>query len=306
MCSINHDLKCIYFHVPKVGGLYVSEILEKVYDFKTYFFTAENNYDYIENPNEQVDNYKGFFEIRKKGMYRYYYNSKKFNKLAGMDENKWKTYFKFTFVRNPFDRCISAYKYLNLYQIKNMTLQDVLTKPNELNNYEYFHFFIQQWDQLVDNDLNINFDFIGKFENLNEDLIKVLNILGIQQISHGYFIENNIVINSSNYNGMALSLTNTNLLARLNYSVNEMIDGEVIEFMNNMLEKDYKTFGYDPVTIDNFNLIISSKKNNIINKNKELLKTYNIKSNCNNLDLNKISIINNFIEDNTIIFNDIN
>ena len=41
-------------------------------------------------------------------------------------------------------------------------------RPNELNNYEYFHFFIQQWDQLVDNDLNINFNFIGKFENLNE------------------------------------------------------------------------------------------------------------------------------------------
>ena len=28
MCSINHELKAIYIHIPKNGGLYVEEILE--------------------------------------------------------------------------------------------------------------------------------------------------------------------------------------------------------------------------------------------------------------------------------------
>ncbi len=305
MCSINHDLKCIYFHVPKVGGLYITQILEKVYDFKTYFLTAENHFDYIKDPNEQIDNFKGILEIRKKGMYRYYFNSEKFNKISGMDKIKWETYFKFTFVRNPFDRCISAYKYLNLYTKKNMTLLDVLSKPNQLTNYEYFHFCIQQWDQLIDNDSNLNFDFIGKFENLNEDLIKALNMIGVKEISHGYYIENNIVVNSSNYLGMNLSLSNTNLESKINYDIDKMINEEVIELMNKMIEQDYKAFNYEPITIENFRLIIDNKKNNIIEKNKELIIKYNLNKNDKFLDLCKVNQINNFIDDNIKFFNDV-
>ena len=34
MCSINHDLKAIYIHVPKNGGLYVEQILKRYYGFE--------------------------------------------------------------------------------------------------------------------------------------------------------------------------------------------------------------------------------------------------------------------------------
>ena len=39
MCSINHDMKAIYLHIPKNGGLYIQNVLEKYYGFKTLYFT---------------------------------------------------------------------------------------------------------------------------------------------------------------------------------------------------------------------------------------------------------------------------
>lgn len=43
MCSINHDLKAIFFHVPKNGGLYIETLLNKYYGFKTYYFTRKDH-----------------------------------------------------------------------------------------------------------------------------------------------------------------------------------------------------------------------------------------------------------------------
>ena len=31
MCSINHDKKAIFIHIPKTGGSYIAEILQKNY-----------------------------------------------------------------------------------------------------------------------------------------------------------------------------------------------------------------------------------------------------------------------------------
>ncbi len=60
MCSINHDLKAIYLHIPKNGGLYVQNILEKYYNFKTIYFTRSDHYlfDIDENKDENIKNYK--------------------------------------------------------------------------------------------------------------------------------------------------------------------------------------------------------------------------------------------------------
>ena len=44
MCSINHDMKAIFFHIPKNGGLYVENILNKYYGFKTYYFTRKDHH----------------------------------------------------------------------------------------------------------------------------------------------------------------------------------------------------------------------------------------------------------------------
>lgn len=86
--------------------------------------------------------------------------------------------FTFSFVRNPWDKVYSHYKYntrTNQHQMK--------TKPIDFNlwvkkcfgkekDYFYYHRQIQFTDQLTwlkDEQNNMVVDFVGKFENINED-----------------------------------------------------------------------------------------------------------------------------------------
>jgi hypothetical protein len=38
MCSINHDLKALFIHIPKTAGIYIRSTLEKNYDFDLFYF----------------------------------------------------------------------------------------------------------------------------------------------------------------------------------------------------------------------------------------------------------------------------
>ena len=40
MCSINHDLKAIFIHIPKTAGTYLADVLHKNYGFKKYYLTT--------------------------------------------------------------------------------------------------------------------------------------------------------------------------------------------------------------------------------------------------------------------------
>ena len=58
MCSVNHELKAIYMHIPKVGGNTVKNILEKFYEFKTMYFINPDHLDYCIHENEKIGRHK--------------------------------------------------------------------------------------------------------------------------------------------------------------------------------------------------------------------------------------------------------
>jgi len=107
-------------------------------------------------------------------------------------EKKWKESFKFTFVRNPWDKVVSHYKYrvktnqTNLKE-KNISFAEWVKKTYGKNKdslyYDNPQMFYQQTDWLKDNNGKIDIDFIGKFENMNNDFkyiqkkIKIFNNL---------------------------------------------------------------------------------------------------------------------------------
>lgn len=280
MCSINHDLKCVYIHLPKCGGSYVTEILEKFYDFKTYYFTSENHINFINETrftNLNYSNKRGFFYIKKKGMYRYFRYSEKFNILTGMTEDKWKDYFKFTFVRHPFDKFVSAYKFLKLND-KNISFLDIFKNDFLLTPYEYFHIYISLYDNIVNNDDQIEFNYIGRHENLNEDLIKILNKIGITDIKHKYFILNDIVINSSDTNILYVNLQNNILTNK--FDITNNISTNFIELFNDKFKLDYDNFNYDKIDINNYKKYIFNNKK-ISENNKILIEKYGIENYSN-------------------------
>ena len=291
MCSINHELKAIYFHIPKNGGLYIQTILEKYYGFKTIYFTSEKHNDFIpisHNNVINVDNLiNGFIKIRRNGIYKYYETSEKHNKLSDMDEDKWKNYYKFTFTRNPYTKLLSAFNYLILDD--NTTIEKFIDDKDTYNNYIFTHSFITQYEHMLNKENNINFDFIGKFENLNEDLVNVLFKIGITKIKHGDIILNNFKINEN--------------ISTNKKTINHLTD-TIISKINNLFNIDFKTFNY-PIISSKNELMQNITFEELNKKLYEKLKSENLLENtCSKLILdNGLEIkINDNIKIDNILF----
>jgi hypothetical protein len=103
-------------------------------------------------------------------------------------EKEFNLYFKFGFVRNPWDRLVSAYHYSVKWYKEN--------DAKELNSKKFDNF--STWLRQIHkgsilpnkNGSQLSFvegcDFIGKFENLQEDFNIVCDKIGIpqQQLPH--------------------------------------------------------------------------------------------------------------------------
>ncbi|EAK9939714.1 alpha-2,3-sialyltransferase [Campylobacter lari] len=151
-----HDkYKCIFIHVPKVAG---SSMERVIFETNKWLVSHVKAKDYIK-----------------------------------FDKDKFESYFSFGFVRNPYDRVVSAYHYLrggggnltdetwakeNIY--KYNSFEDfVLNLQNDnerIKILSWIH-FIPQYQFLCDDNKKILVNFVGRFEKLDKDFKKILNIL---------------------------------------------------------------------------------------------------------------------------------
>lgn len=100
--------------------------------------------------------------------------------------NDFNSYFTFSFVRNPWDRLYSAYKFLekgganvhdenafDMYLSQYSNFKDfVMNGLSEELISEIIHFKLQS-DFICDTNDNILVDFVGRFESLNDDRIEL-------------------------------------------------------------------------------------------------------------------------------------
>lgn len=112
-----------------------------------------------------------------------------------MTSKQAKHYFKFTFVRNPWDRFISAYFYFKKYGRDG---NGDVKMGNIVNRYNSFKDFVLNFNKIPASDwvyphfkeqINWvcgNHDFIGKSENLQQDFNIICEKIGIpkQQLLH--------------------------------------------------------------------------------------------------------------------------
>jgi hypothetical protein len=199
----------------------------------------------------------------------------------------WKNYFKFTFVRNPYDRYLSGYLSLKNRTfpddiISNLDIYTLLNNCDKVGNGKFFKIFINQFDHLIDYNNELNMQFIGDVENLDSNLIKVLNVLGIKNFKH-LDIEN--YDSNSFFKMFYIDITKTNY---------DLLTDEIILKINDVFENDFKYFNfkkfysknesieYDYNTINVFDSYIKTKKLKLNNKNDSLI--------LNNLTY----IVNNF------------
>ena len=153
-----------------------------------------------------------------------------FNNIALNIKNE--VYFSFSFVRNPFDRLYSAYKFLNaggMNHLDKIAFQTHLSEfedfedliLNGLNKkliYQITH-FIPQHEYLCDKSGNILVDFIGRFEDLESDTLLLSKRLKKD-----------------------INLSHLNFNSKLNYK--EVYTDEMIYKVNQIYQKDIDIFKY--------------------------------------------------------------
>lgn len=149
---ISHSLPCIFVHIPKCAGSSINQQLE----LKSVGFSGHAPMSY---------------------------------------HSEYSNYFSFTFIRNPYDRIVSAYKYFrklkpgHRWYKRNSIISDAanemefgefinhipdfmkLMKREEGSfesgiHFQPFYYFIDQ-----------SIDFVGRFENIQEDYFKILSNL---------------------------------------------------------------------------------------------------------------------------------
>lgn len=153
---ISDTLKCVFIHIAKTGGSSVEKVLKK-YDKK------------IRD-----------IKIAPRGRHMFLRDLKE----AGgedFDDSRYNDYFKFAFVRNPYERLLSGY----------LMCQQFPLAPEEycVRRYSFHEFIAQkiftnmiiatkQTDYILEDGICI-VDFVGRYENLKKDFKKVAAQLGI-------------------------------------------------------------------------------------------------------------------------------
>jgi len=189
--------RVIFIHVPKTGGQSVAQAL-----FGDPYYTGHP--PLIAYERESPGNYRSFY--------------------------------KFTFVRNPYGRLLSAYNYLTAYAPWS---EDIEFRENTLSKYRDFEDLIVnglRQDEAIRNNLHflpqafhlknsvgaIGVDFIGRYETLQEDFETVRQRVGF---------------------GDRLPWLNRSQLLALGFR--DHFNDQTAAIVAEYYKEDFDTFGYD-------------------------------------------------------------
>lgn len=244
--------KIIYVHIYKTGGSTITSLLMP--------YITENFRN--KHPKTSGSNWQSSWHFDK------IQHSKFADALPILEKSNinLNEHFKFAFVRNPYSWILSIWN--NFYQSPRRNLPNNL--PNNLKfllrvilnkkldsqyfyemypdgSFKNFVLFIDEvvnnnpklaekvWgasDQysFIENNQNVEFDFIGRFENLQEDMNKISKIVNAKQLAK-----------------MPNKVFSKNQQDRQNYL--QFYDQKSIKIINKIFARDFQVFGYKPISI---------------------------------------------------------
>lgn len=186
----------IWLKTPKTAGSSIENCLE------------DAGYLYMMKPNKRA--ITGVYSGRLNGFKRKY-------------PEYWESAWKFAIVRNPYDRFVSAWKYLRATQ--DRPIKDVLRSPPQ--PYPRFgdwtHLTRTQTEALCDEQGRLIVDKVIHYESLADELNEVLQHVGLPPVTLP-------VVNKSRHRRGAYM---------------DYFDAEAREMLENLYRRDFETFGYE-------------------------------------------------------------
>ena len=169
---ISDSHQFVFVHVRKAAGTSLRQILGQV-------SLPKNNqlwYKLLSRNGFSVDYHK--YSFRK--------HSALIEAEKSMPSERYQSYFKFAFVRNPWDRLVSEFEYIKTQnthsrhkKLSQMTFEDYIT-------YQGQRPAAHQFNVLCNKSGDLGVDYVGKFERLDDSLVEISNKvkLDCSQIPH--------------------------------------------------------------------------------------------------------------------------
>jgi hypothetical protein len=181
---ISHEHKFIFLKTRKTAGTSVELALSHVCGPEDIITPMSPNDEPLRANGRGPQNWRvhGWWQSKRPLFQRYwlranagdygYYNhipAKEARELLN-DDKIWRSYFKFTFERNPWDRQVSAYHFRYRRTDNPPAFASYMHRKRRawINNYEIYS---------IDGDPCV--DFVGKFESLTADFRKALREIGL-------------------------------------------------------------------------------------------------------------------------------
>ena len=162
---ICRPFQCLFVHVPKTAGQSVEQ-----------FFMDRMGLDWEAGRGEVLlgdnpDTTRGTQKLAHLSAWEYVND-------GFIEREEFESLFRFSFVRDPFERIVSEYRYRNYFHHRSFR-DFVLNKlPSPGWDDQYRH-VMPQYDMLHDPDGRLLVDFVGRFENLQNDFDEVCRRLGL-------------------------------------------------------------------------------------------------------------------------------
>jgi hypothetical protein len=228
MIYINHEKKAIFIHIPKTGGSYIGHTLEKYYGFTSYLslmYRKKKDHNILCKQPQIISGnkiYDNSFFNREIGIFSYFKTCDEYNDIMNMNDEKWNTYTKFCFIRNPYDRALSGWNHFNKILNLNIDFHDYLLDEKNVSDIEYGHIFMNQTSQITNEKKVCGVDIIGRFEYLEEDFRVILEKFGFN------IIHPVKKVNVSNQLG----------------SENIVLERKTVNLLNNLFKEDFDNLHY--------------------------------------------------------------
>jgi hypothetical protein len=168
---LSHQKKFIYFHVYKVAGMSIRAALQPYHDLSNRDFNWYQNIKFDLGQRFRFLSGWALDHIKAK-------QAKKF-----LAPEVFNNYYKFTFVRNPWDWQVSLYHFMLQYpRHPQHKLVSGLKTFDDYIEWRVNEDLELQRDFVYDEDGNKIVDYVGKFENLQEDFNVILGNLSLEPV----------------------------------------------------------------------------------------------------------------------------